>query len=64
MSTSNYYRYRDSCHFSADKPLPNSLGYKTIVTMNMLAERDILLQDNALLMSDLLDTALKIRSLG
>ncbi len=48
VSTSNYYRYRDSCHFSADKPLPNSLGYKTIVTMNMLAERDILLQDNAL----------------
>lgn len=45
VSSSNYYRYRDSCHFSSEKKLPAQLEFKTIVAMNMLVERELLLAD-------------------
>ena len=46
VKKSNYYRYRDSCHFSKNKPKPTSLSFQQIVTMNMLLERKILLDNN------------------
>lgn len=48
ISKSNYYRYRDSCHYSGEKPLAKQLDFKTIVTMNMLIEKSVALRDNVL----------------
>lgn len=42
---SNYYRYRQSCHYTAETQRPPKLAFKTIVTMNMLIEREVLLRD-------------------
>lgn len=42
---SNYYRYRDSCHFSSSKKQPSALNFRTVVTMNMLIERELLIAD-------------------
>lgn len=42
---SNYYRYRQSCHYASDTPRPSNLAFKAIVTMNMLIEREILVRD-------------------
>lgn len=47
VSRSNYYRYRNSCHFSVEQGLPHTLPFNEIVTMNMLIER-ALLADNHL----------------
>lgn len=35
---SNYYRYRNSCHFSKANPRATSLKFNEIVTMNMMVE--------------------------
>ncbi len=42
---SNYYRYRDSCHFSSYKKQPPALTFRTVVAMNMLIERKLLIAD-------------------
>lgn len=39
---SNYYRYRNSCHFSKTNPRTTNLKFNEIVTMNMMVELAIL----------------------
>ncbi len=42
---SNYYRYRDGCHFSKARPASSALSFQNIVAMNLLVERELLIQD-------------------
>lgn len=42
---SNYYKYRDGCHYSSFKKLPERLGFQNIVTMNMFVERTLIEKD-------------------
>jgi glycosyltransferase involved in cell wall biosynthesis len=42
VKSSNYYRYRDSCHFSSLNRENLKLNFKTIVTMNMFIEKKLL----------------------
>ena len=39
---SNYYRYRNSCHFSRTNPRATNLKFNEIVTMNMMIELAII----------------------
>lgn len=42
VSQSNYYRYRNSCHFSEMNLRSNDLKFNEVVTMNMMVELDML----------------------
>lgn len=42
ISKSNYYRYRNSCHFSKNNPRTMDLKFNEIVTMNMMVELETL----------------------
>ncbi|WP_196812955.1 glycosyltransferase family 2 protein [Cupriavidus sp. WS] len=44
ISASNYYRYRDECHFSKLRPRAEKLEFREIVTMNMMIEKAVLLE--------------------
>lgn len=46
VKKSNYYRYRNGCHFSKNRVAPARLQFQSIVTMNLLIERSLLLRDN------------------
>ncbi len=43
---SNYYRYRDDCHFSKNRPATSNLSFQNIVAMNLLVERELLIKDS------------------
>lgn len=43
ISSSNYYRYRNECHFSKARPRVRELEFREIVTMNMMVEKAVLL---------------------
>ncbi|WP_133240102.1 glycosyltransferase family 2 protein, partial [Limnohabitans planktonicus] len=45
VKQSNYYRYRNNCHFSKEKPFTTELHFTNIVTMNLLIEKKLLLED-------------------
>jgi glycosyltransferase involved in cell wall biosynthesis len=42
VSTSNYYRYRNSCHFSRKNTRFIDLSFNEVVTMNMMIELEVL----------------------
>jgi glycosyltransferase involved in cell wall biosynthesis len=46
VEQSNYYRYRDNCHFSKKKSKTNELHFSNIVAMNLLIEKSLLIEDD------------------